>query len=298
MPDNLTVPHLCCESSLEAGEPLHATASRVDTWLVLECGLPWGAKALPDSRLPPTVKDFLSAQLAVIPKSRFQLIRRNDSEQTEIRFYIAQSSPVNPLLYRFDLSTYEDLLALDILAILSGQADVKPADEQIFLVCTNGRRDACCAQFGVALYANMTAYAGDSAWQTTHLGGHRFAGTMVCLPHGLYYGRVREGDTKAVIDSYRAGQVHLNNFRGRCGFDAPIQAAECFIRQQSGIVEIDSIRLADVEIQSDHSWLVTFESAAKSFSVRIKSYLSEFEVFESTGNAEKSHIIQYSGTTL
>src|SRR5262245_4997056 len=43
---------LSCESSLAAGEHLFGTASRVDTWLLLEYNAPWGAKALPESPLP------------------------------------------------------------------------------------------------------------------------------------------------------------------------------------------------------------------------------------------------------
>ena len=57
--------------------------------------------------------------------------------------------------------------------------------EPVFLVCAHGRRNACCARFGAPLAAALAARHPRQIWETTHVGGHRFAANLVLLPHGL-----------------------------------------------------------------------------------------------------------------
>src|SRR5260221_11322616 len=66
---------VCCEYSRQAGEPLFATATVVDVWLLLEQPLPWGKEAFIESTLPQPVKAPLSAVLDTNPGSRPQFIR-------------------------------------------------------------------------------------------------------------------------------------------------------------------------------------------------------------------------------
>ena len=57
-------------------------------------------------------------------------------------------------------------------------------------MCTNGRRDRCCALLGRPLAAEIVAAGHSEVWEVTHLGGHRFSPTMLVLPHGYAYGRL------------------------------------------------------------------------------------------------------------
>ena len=45
----------------------------------------------------------------------------------------------------------------------------------LLLVCTHGRRDACCAQFGRPTAMALARRYGTAVWETTHVGGDRFA---------------------------------------------------------------------------------------------------------------------------
>ena len=47
---------------------------------------------------------------------------------------------------------------------------------------------------GELLMAALATDHGGRTWECTHLGGHRFAGNMVCLPDGVVYGRVTPAD--------------------------------------------------------------------------------------------------------
>ena len=126
-----------------------------------------------------------------------------------------------------------------------------PMTDPIFLVCTNGKRDACCALRGRAL---MTALATDHAertWECTHLGGHRFAGNLVCLPDGIIYGRVSADDGPRLADAYLAGRLDPALLRGRSAWPAPAQVAEQELRLRPGLDGIDEVSPHGVEDATD-----------------------------------------------
>ena len=55
--------------------------------------------------------------------------------------------------------------------------------DQIF-ICTHGRHDKCCAKFGQKLADQMRYHVHEQnypveVWESSHLGGHRFAATMI-----------------------------------------------------------------------------------------------------------------------
>lgn len=297
MPDGSPPRELCCEGSLEAGELLTATAPRTDTWLLLEYNAAWGGKALPESDLPSEVKQFIDDQIAAIPNGRFQFIKqeRHSTDRDGIRLYVARSRPANPTLYRFDLTRYDDLLSLDIAAVAGGAADYDgyQSSEALFLVCTNGKRDLSCARYGLPLYRAMRAVGGESVWQTIHIGGHRFAGTLVCLPEGLYYGRVGTDDAEFLMRQHGSGRIDLAHYRGRSVYDAPVQAAEHFLRQQTGNTDIRGLEFVEAAPDGEQSWRVTAVLKGRRYNLRVTSRLSEFEIYESTANTEKNRVTLY-----
>lgn len=284
--------HLCCDSSFEAGEPLHATASRVDAWLLLEYNAAWGAKALAESTLPDSVKAYLNRWQTTIPNARFQFIKQI-GRQAGVRFYVARSNPVQAELYRFDLTAYEDLLALDLAGVIEGRVGT-PSDERLFLVCTNGKRDMCCAKHGLPLYRAMSEAAGDAVWETTHIGGHRFAGTLVCLPHGLYYGRATPAQAGSIAEAYQREEIALDLYRGCSSYSAPEQAADHFLRQERGLGRIADVSLIASEKLAENDWQVRFETQdGQKATIGVRVVLSELMVYESSKDIEKKRVTRY-----
>ena len=108
------------------------------------------------------------------------------------------------------------------------------------LVCTHGSHDACCGKFGYPIYATLRyGYAASSGgqlrvWRTSHIGGHRFAPTLIDLPEGRYWGHLEP----EVLEKFvlREGPVsELGRFyRGWAGLSGKYeQIAECeiFVRE-------------------------------------------------------------------
>jgi hypothetical protein len=117
------------------------------------------------------------------------------------------------------------------------------ATEPVYLACTNGRHDRCCATYGRPLALALQASHGELVWESSHVGGDRFAGNLVCLPDGHYFGRVGPADAERVVGLYRKGTIDLDHWRGCCIDPPVVQAAEWFARHRTGLANFDDLVL-------------------------------------------------------
>ena len=225
---------LCAVDSLAAEEPLYGTAAEASGWILIEYRGRWSGDAYKDSSIPKAAKEKLKKIGKAVKGSRFQVVSRNGREDEGISLFISRASDTEAKLYEINLGSYEDLASLDVDSVFEG--DKYERKEPLVIVCTNGERDTCCGKFGKPVFLEAAAGPhGRNVWQTNHIGGHRFAATFICLPHGICYGRVREGKkADDVIDKYLRGEMDLASLRGRSCYSAEAQAAEYFLRAETG----------------------------------------------------------------
>jgi hypothetical protein len=218
-----------------------ATAATARTWLLIEQPGPWGRKALTGSRLDPAVGRALD-RAADGTGVRVALIRRPGRHAdlhrpSRHRVFVAHAAPGDAWIRTDTVTDPAALTELDFTALGAGApggfgtAHVGPP---LALVCTNGRRDRCCAVHGRPLAAELAASGGADAWEITHLGGHRFSPTMLVLPFGYTYGRVDSRLAKDVLEAARSGRIVLDGCRGRSAWDRPGQAADLAVRALTG----------------------------------------------------------------
>ncbi len=110
------------------------------------------------------------------------------------------------------------------------------------LVCTHGSRDRCCGVLGGFIFAQLKRHLPETVWQVSHLGGHRFAPTAVCLPLGLMLGRVDANDcmdiARAVLTHSRQ-PLRLDIIRGDVRLHKYQQARQLWLQQQHGTVQTE-----------------------------------------------------------
>ena len=254
----------CSQLSLEAGEPLYGSVNQTHAWFMLEYPRPIGAKAFADSALVAPFKTSFSSFVNAIPGSRLLLIKQSNIVSEEgVTLFVCLSKESAPVLYEFRAEGYEELLALNFPALLAQDPLYagNRRSEPLFLVCTNGRRDACCARWGLPLFSALSAAAPGQVWQSSHVGGHRFAPNLLCFPHGLYYGRVDPARAPALLEAYRQGSLDLDFYRGRPAYPAAAQAGEYFLRKQTGDLGLETYRLLGVEEAGERVWEVGFAEA-------------------------------------
>jgi hypothetical protein len=104
----------------------------------------------------------------------------------------------------------------------------------------------------------------------SHIGGDRFAGNMLVLPHGLYYGRLDRPSALAVAGAHLSGHLDLDRLRGRSGHPMPVQAAEIALRLELAESRDDALRLVSRSVDADLTEAV-FDVAGAQYAVRVRS---------------------------
>jgi hypothetical protein len=255
----------CSELSRRSGESGAGTASAGAVWLLLEYPHGWGRRAFEESALSDGVKKFFNDSLPRIKHSRLLFIKTDRGRREErMNLFVVRCRERSPFIVRLGLEKYEDLMALDLAAIASGR-DLQGGEvtnQPLFLVCTHGRRDKCCAKFGVPLYNSLRELAGDAVWQSSHVGGDRFAGNLVCFPHGLFYAHADAEAGRRIVEAYRARRLLTEEFRGRACYSHFIQAAEIFVRERTGLRGIEDLRFVAAEPAAVETWRIRFAEHA------------------------------------
>jgi hypothetical protein len=228
-------PSACSAASARLGEPLAGTAPVAGRWLAIEQPGPWGARALGESHFPRELGRALGLK-ADAAGARIALIRRpgqhaEHDPAAPRRIFLADTRPGRGALWSWATNDPATLLDLDF------DVPGKPEHEggPVLLVCTNGKRDVCCALSGRALAGWLAEDARtdpDAVWESDHLGGHRFAPTAVVLPTGYVYGRLDGPAAREILRDAAADRVGGPLCRGRSTWSRAGQAAELALRAE------------------------------------------------------------------
>jgi hypothetical protein len=258
----------CREQSIAGGEPIAGSAiASTPIFVALEHPGAWGARAIEDSDLSDAIKARLGAWEEHPVGVRVQLVRR-EAPSGARTLLVACCELGRARTVAITLHDVDDLLAVDLDAIvtaLRGGAEVPGAvevDRPQLLVCTNGRRDRCCAKWGLAVYRALDATSIET-WQTTHLGGHRFAATLLWLPHGICFGRLTPDEAAGLVAAIERGEIDpIDRLRGRICASAAEQAAEAEWRRRSGSRGVDDIVAIEHDAIAPDAWRVRLRDAA------------------------------------
>ena len=217
----------CCASSLAAGEDLAGTATQATRWLLIETREVW-ARDVEQTELARPVREAVERF-----GGRVLLIRRPDRRDGDPAAFVAET-------------TNSGGSAVRRLARLDDLESGEPLDGPLVLVCCHGRRDACCARAGSAVFTALSKHVPpDRLWQSSHVGGHRFAANVLVLPAGVLLGRVNPEDALPVASAVAAGTIPLDHFRGRTIHAPEAQAADAAVRAEFGLTGIDDVAVLE-----------------------------------------------------
>lgn len=235
----------CSARAAEIGEALPGTAPRKRSWVVIEHHGAFGRVALLDSGLPAGLGQALESARAGSNTGVLLARRPKGVETTGTRMWLATCGPGASRMRTADLATGEPLPHVELNLIGDGQLPGigRPSSEPALFVCTNGKRDVCCAVAGRALVADLRADAtvADAVWESSHQGGHRFAPVSLLLPHGYSFGRLTTAAATQVLSAARRGELHLAGLRGRTSLPRTAQAAEVIVRRSYSVTGIDDL---------------------------------------------------------
>lgn len=215
---------------------------------------PWGREALAESGVDPAVAAELSAWTHR-STGRVLLIRRpgrTTGRTNTRRWFHVDSRPGREAIRT---GTFRDEHELPPCASDPGRGE--PFDGPLYLACTHGRHDTCCAVFGRPLAAVLAATELGHAYECSHLGGCRFAAALVALPHGYVFGRVTASEGVTIARDYTRGRVRTGLLRGRTSFPPVVQAAQYHARIATGADGVDALRPVEVRALADGHTQIT-----------------------------------------
>jgi hypothetical protein len=263
----------CAVLLRSAGTDPVGTASPMGGWLLVEHPGPWPAGVVDQ-----VLTDAMSAvrlrqlhELQVARAIRPLLIRRPGRDQATrqtgrrrsrpagLRVMVGGAGPVGggrSWLEALDVDDPDDLGArLDQLdlgtALAAGTVGGRRVDGPLFLVCTHGTKDVCCATEGRPVAAALARRHPERVWETTHLGGDRWAANLLTVPAGYLHGHVDAEQAGRVADAALAGLVELDRLRGRTVLAPWAQAAEVAVRRKTGRLGLGTVAVADARMTGD-----------------------------------------------
>lgn len=261
----------CTDIARAHAEPLAGTAPVARGWLLIEQPGSWGRDALTASDLDPAIGAAVAERLEGLP-ARAGLVRRpgGGTRREGKRAVLLAHTGATPWCEVLELDHDRSLLQLDPEVTTRPQPPGLGAalEGPLILVCTHGRRDRCCAELGRPIAQMLSVLHGDAVWETSHIGGHRFAGNVVILPDGLVYGGLDVTRAAEVVARHLDGHLDLDHLRGRTGTDRAVQAAEVLVRQKLGLDAAGALRPYAVDVTAEGT-IVTLATATERFEARV-----------------------------
>jgi len=262
----------CSDQSLARNDPMYGTASAGLSWALLELSGAWGHSAFLHSAaiIDPDLGRAIARRVEAAG-IRIAAIRRpgRRSATPRWRWFIAESGEGCEALYSGEVSDPREYLDL----ALDG-SDGELSTDPLVAVCAHGKHDQCCAVRGRSATAAIAAQYPELTWECSHLGGDRFAATMLVLPEGLCYGRVDSTDSAELVRLYLDGRLDNRFLRGRTSLPHAVQAAQYFAREASRDDRIHALPPLDVQ-RSEHKIRVVLAGASGPLEVVLAEELSE-----------------------
>jgi hypothetical protein len=225
----------CSVGRVALGEPVAGSAPFARVWVLVEQPGPWGRDALRESHLDAAVGESLAAlggerpvrvglirsvgaHADVVHGSRTVLVARVDRSASWLA-----ARRVDDVAGLADALRVDALLTEEVAPSWLPGAPL-PTPSRTLLVCTNAKRDQCCAVLGRPMAAAFAADAGTGTvvWETSHTSGHRFAPTYVSLPDGYLFG------------GPDAASASVDACRGRSSLEPAAQVAELAVLRWLG----------------------------------------------------------------
>lgn len=230
--DDAQTKSLCSQDMDASGLPAWGSAKDASVIVGVEVNGSWGHDAVGDSGLPqPT-----GATLYLVRRPGHHAV--TPDRQT---VFVSGGFGDTPWLVsgQIEQDRVPDFLNHDVTN-LDAWADfgLTVSTDSVVLVCTNGKRDLCCAVRGRPVLDAAAAAEPDRVWEVSHIGGHRFAPTAIHLPTGQTFGRLSPDDGVTLARAGRSGTLpahlfdHLHH-RGRTDLKPAARVAETFWRSKT-----------------------------------------------------------------
>jgi hypothetical protein len=209
---------MCSDANMNS--VLSGTAPHASRWWLIEDPGPWDSHAVKNHSSPHVteIRDRCPHDERII------LVRPRESRTKSANHArVWRFTPGSHLVHVTTLQSFSRFTQDEDIPWQSSD------DYPNVVVCTNGKRDTCCAIKGNGLLRTVPDRS--RVWECSHLGGHRFAPSVLFIPCGYVAGRVTKADIIALSDP--SPVLPMDKLRGQSLFSAPQQVADIVVRQHA-----------------------------------------------------------------
>ena len=303
----------CADASKCAKEDIIGTGSNYQTYVLIECCLPWESEAFNSKEVPQNLKDLVEEVEHSKQKIRFLLINSDKHKCANKRKVLIYDNKHQELFGGYEKHEFNadsiDQVAGIVKSYLAGEVpDCETENKQTrdILVCTHGSHDMCCARYGNPFYSQATALVSElelndvRVWRSSHFGGHRMAPTAIDLPDGRYYGNLDRTSFQSILT--RAGDIECLNkvYRGWGILPNPIQVLERKLIMLYGWDWFNykvASKILDLDIKNEAFLVeITFAKADATYTYRanlVKDETKTVRLKGSCGAKKESEFVKY-----
>ncbi|MGH3088816.1 MAG: sucrase ferredoxin [Rubrobacteraceae bacterium] len=238
---------LCSVVSSESGDDPIGSATPFEKCLMVEVSPPYQRNALDSRRFPKGLAEVVDGAMdgGSIQKFGAFMPDREHSEKgcARVLFFRRPEGDAFSSFEKDDLLAPNDDLAPVVEALLSGNEFPEKyrrdssGVREIF-VCTHNNRDVCCGKFGDPVYKELRRKCADDTlrvWRASHIGGHRFAPTLIDFPSGMWWGHLGREEAASLVRRDAPFANFRNKYRGWSGLGSNFeQIAEREILAETG----------------------------------------------------------------
>ena len=308
----------CADASKCVKEDIIGSGSNYQTYILIECCLPWESEAFNSKQISQNLKDLVEEVEHSKQKIRFLLINNDRTKCSNQRKVVIYENKERELFggyekHEFNVDSFDKVAGI-IKSYLAGEVpgcETENKQTRDILVCTHGSHDMCCARYGNPFYAQATALASElelndvRVWRASHFGGHRFAPTAIDLPDGRYYGNLDRASFQSILT--RTGDIECLNkvYRGWGILPNPIQVLERELIVLYGWDWFNykvASKILDLDTKNEAFLAeITFEKADGTYTYRadlVKDETKTVRLKGSCGAKKESEFVKYSVENL
>jgi hypothetical protein len=160
-----------------------------------------------------------------------------------------------------------------------------------FAVCTQGKRERCCAKWGYKVFTSASGMHCEGrfpfeALECSHLGGDRFAATGLFFPSGSMYAHLDTVGLDELGAAEAAGRILPSIYRGRV-YDPPLAQVVRAGLARDGLLNDATTPLTVTALSDDE---VVARADALGLSFRVRLGVSELQFFGSCDKLEEGRL--------